>query len=90
MNIKPLGKRVLLKPVPVEEQTSKGGVIIPAALKESVYKADVMEVGDEVTKVEVGNLVLITQHVGDRVNREGSEEYYILNEDDLLATIDRG
>ncbi len=89
MNIKPLGKRVLVRPVPVEEQETAGGIIIPATTKEvSVFKGEVVEIGDDVTRVKVGDLILVTQHVGDRAN-QGSEEFYILDEEALLATIDR-
>ncbi len=90
MKIQPLGKRVLLQRATVEEQKTEGGVYIPQAqLEAGTYKAEVIAIGDEITKVKAGDLVLITQYSGDRAHDENAEEYLILDEDDLLATIDR-
>ncbi len=90
MKIQPLGKRVLLQRVSVEEQKTDGGIVIPnAQLEAGTYKAEVIAIGDEITKVAAGDLVLITQYAGDRAHDENAEEYLILEEDDLLATIDR-
>ena len=53
------------------------------------YKNKILAKGSEVTKpVNVGDVVLTTQFVGDQVKYE-QESFYILDEDDLLATIDQ-
>ena len=87
--IHPLGSRVLVQKVRVEEQMSPGGVIIPGdSLDKNTYKAEVVAVGPTVTLVEAGNLILMTQFAGDAVSFQ-QEELRILNEEDVLATIDR-
>ena len=90
MKIQPLGKRVLLQRVSVGEQTTEGGIVLPEAqLEAGTYKAEIIAIGDEITKVKSGDLVLITQYAGDRAHDENAEEYLILDEEDLLATIER-
>jgi co-chaperonin GroES (HSP10) len=55
----PLGTRVILSPLKVEEQR-KSGLIIPetAANNANLKKGEVLFVGDEAKKVKVGDLVL--------------------------------
>ncbi len=88
--IKPLGERVLIQRVAVGEQQTDGGVYIPTPQREDgTYKAEVVAVGEEVTKVKAGDLILISQYSGDRAQDDSAEEYIILEEKDILATVDR-
>jgi len=45
MKIKPLGNRVLLKPIKVEQKT-KSGIYIPESAKEKPKQAEVLAIGD--------------------------------------------
>jgi co-chaperonin GroES (HSP10) len=53
------------------------------------HKAEVVAVGDEVTKgVKEGDIVLHTVFAGNKVEHD-QEEFVILEEEDILAVIDR-
>jgi len=94
VNIKPLGDRVLVKPLE-EKEITKGGIIIPDAAKEKPQEAEVIAVGtgkrDDDGKliaytVKVGDKVLVSKYCGTEVNVEG-ESFTIMREDDILGII---
>ena len=92
VNIKPLGDRVLVKAVNVEEEV-KGGIIIPDSAKEKPTTAEVLALGngkkDGETyefSVKVGDKVIISKYGGTQV-KYNDEEYTILREDDILGII---
>ncbi len=94
MNLKPLSDRVVVKMVELEE-TTKSGIILPGTAKEKPQVAEVVAVGPG--KTEDGALVPMTIKVGDRVITSkysgtevklGNDEYVIVRQDDILATID--
>ena len=94
IKVKPLGDRVLVKPVEEDEQ-QKGGIIIPDTAKEKPQEAEVVALGtgrkDDSGKaiafeVKVGDLVLTSKYGGTDVNVDG-EKYVLLREDDILGVI---
>ena len=95
MNMKPLGERVLVKPVAAEEVT-KGGIVLPDAAKEKNQEAEVIAVGpgrmtDEGKRIpleiKVGDKVLYSKFSGTEIKKDGVD-YIILNgERDILAVI---
>jgi chaperonin GroES len=95
MNFRPLHDRVLLRRLE-EEERSAGGVIIPDTAKEKPMQGEVMAVGPgarnakgEIVPLEiaVGDRVLIGKWSGTEVKLDG-EELLILQESDILATIE--
>jgi chaperonin GroES len=94
MNIQPLGDRVLVEPLK-DEETNKGGIIIPDTAKEKPQQGKVIAVGtgkldDSGNKipfnVKKGDLVLMPKYGGTEVKMNG-KEYQILREDDILGVI---
>lgn len=94
LNLKPLGDRIILEPIPQEDQT-KGGVFLPDTAKEKPQRGRVVAVGNGKTtddgkkismEVQVGNEVLYGKYSGTEVKIEGVE-YLILSEKDVLAII---
>jgi len=94
MEIKPLGDRVLLKPMEEEEKT-KSGIVIPDTAKEKPQKGKVLAVGtgrilDNGTRVplevQVGDIVVFSKYAGTEVKVDG-EEYLIVSERDILAVV---
>jgi len=92
--LKPLGDRVLLKPV-YEEEKSKGGILLPDTVsKEKPQVGEVLAVGPGGTDQE-GKLIPMTVKVGDKVvyakysgtdiKGDDDEEYLIISEKDILA-----
>ncbi len=92
--IRPLGERVIVKPVPSEEKT-KSGLFIPDNAKERPQQGEVIAVGsgrllDNGTRVaidlKVGDTVLFSKFAGTEVKLEG-EEYLILREADVIGVL---
>ena len=88
MKIQPLHDRVIVKRVE-EEETTKGGIIIPDTAKEKPRMAKVVAVGtDEELKelVKVGNTILYSKYSGDEIKFE-DKEYLIVQRGDILAIV---
>ena len=94
MDVKPLGNRVLVKPMEAEEKTSSG-IYIPDSAKEKPQKGKVVAAGDgklldsgERAPMEVseGDEVIYGKYSGSDFAFEG-EEYMIMKEDDIMAII---
>ncbi len=97
MNLRPLGDRVVVKPVEKEE-TTKSGIVIPDTVKEKPQEGIVEAVGsgrilDNGTKVpmelEVGDKVLYAKYSGNEFKLD-EVEYLIIPEKDVLAIVDNG
>jgi len=95
MNLKPLGDRVIVRPLPSEEVT-RGGVILPDTAKEKPQQGEIVAVGsgrllDSGEKVpmevKVGQRVLYGKYSGTEVKLEG-EEYLIIKESEVLAVLE--
>lgn len=95
MAIRPLHDRILVKRVK-EEETTKGGIIIPDTAKEKPIEAKVVAVGTgrildsgEVRSLAVkkGDLVLFGKYGGTEVKIDG-DDHLILREDDILGIIE--
>ena len=90
MNVRPLADRILVRRI--EEQESKrGGIIIPDTAKEKSQEGEVVAVGPGrmteegkriAVEVKKGDRVLIGKYSGTDVKIEGTE-YVILREDEI-------
>jgi chaperonin GroES len=95
MNIKPLGDRVVIKPLATEEVT-KSGIVLPDTAKEKPQEGEVVAVGPGralenggymALEVKVGDRVIYSKYAGTEVKQDG-QEYLILNgERDILAIV---
>jgi len=86
MNIKPLGERIIVKPLKQEEKT-EGGIFLPeTASKEKPQRGNVIAVGPDFKGVKKGDKVLFAKYAGTEIKIE-DEEYLVLGEDDVLAII---
>jgi len=93
MNIKPLGDRVVIKKVEVEEKT-KSGIVLPGSAKEQPQIAEIVAIGpgisdDEKKKeeIKVGDKVIYSKFSGTEVKADGVE-YTILKYVDILAVVE--
>ena len=94
--IRPLGERVVIKPLPHEEVT-KGGIVLPDTAKEKPQEGEVVAVGsgrllDNGTRVaidlKVGDKILFSKYAGNEVKID-EVEYLILREADVLGVIEK-
>jgi chaperonin GroES len=95
VKLKPLGDRVLVKPIEVEERT-KSGIVLPDTAKEKPQQGRVLAVGQGrlldngqlvPLQVKEGDRVLYSKYSGTEVKIE-NEEYLVLSERDILAIIE--
>jgi chaperonin GroES len=93
--VQPLGERVFVKISASEEKTA-GGILLPDSAKEKPQLGEVVAVGSgKVDKngkripldVKVGDKVLYSKYAGTDL-KMGNEEYILLTERDILATVD--
>ena len=94
MNLRPLGDRVVVKPVEREERT-KSGIVLPDTAKEKPQEGMVEAVGtgrilDNGTKVpmelQVGDKILYAKYAGNEFKVDETE-YLIISEKDVLAIV---
>ncbi len=92
MKIRPLQDRIIVKRID-EEETSKGGIIIPDTAKEKPQEGKVVAVGKGVIRddgklqkldVKKGDRVLFAKFGGTEVTLDGTE-HVIIREDDVLG-----
>lgn len=89
MKIRPIGERVLVKPVKVEEKTASGIILPGAGEKERPNIAEVIAVGkgEKLKDIKVGERVVYSKFSGTEI-KDGEEKYIILNIEDVLAVIE--
>ncbi len=96
MKIRPLHDRIIVKRLE-EEETTKGGIIIPDSAKEKPMEGEVIAVGGG-KKTDDGKIIKMDVKAGDRVlfsKYAGTEvkiddvEHLIMREDDILGIIEK-
>lgn len=98
MNIKPLGDRILVKPLTSEEVT-KSGIVLPDTVeKEKKEQGEVVAIGDgdkvKKLKLKVGDKVLFGKYAGDEVEMDmpgklgGKVNYKFLKDEDILGIVE--
>src|SRR3982075_2873509 len=94
VNVKPLGDRVLVQPME-EQETKKGGIIIPDTAKEKPQEGKVVALGTGKIdvhgkkidfQVKKGDKVLISKYGGTEIKIDG-DTFLIMREDDILGII---
>lgn len=94
MKIKPLGDRVVIKMLEMEE-TTKSGIVLPGTAKEKPQMAQVVAVGpggvvdgkEIKMELKVGDKVIMSKYAGTEVKFDG-QEYTILKQSDILAVVE--
>ncbi len=94
MRLKPLGDKIVVKQLEVEEKT-KSGIILTGQAKEKPQEAEVLAVGPgkkvdgKVIPMElkVGDKIIYSKYSGMDVKLDGNE-YVIVSEDDVLAIVE--
>ena len=95
MKIRPLYDRIVVKRIE-EQETIRGGIIIPDSAKEKPQEGEVVAVGNG-KRLEDGKLVPLELKVGDRILfgkysgndiKLDGDEYMIMREDEVLGVLD--
>ena len=95
VNVRPLHDRILIRRIE-EQETVRGGIIIPDTAKEKPQEGEVIAVGTG-KKTEEGKILPLDVKVGDRIlfaKYSGAEiqieheEYLIVREEEILAVLE--
>lgn len=95
VKLRPLGDRVVVKPL-AREAVTKSGIVLPDTAKEKPQEGEVLAVGPgkvldngkrTTLEVQVGQTVLFAKYAGTEIKLEG-EEYLILRESDIMGIIE--
>ena len=95
--IRPLYDKVLVRRL-LNEQTSKGGIIIPDSARERTQIGTVIAAGQgrknaqgeyEEMNVQSGDTILFGKYSGTEIKFD-KEEYLILKEDEILGIVEEG
>lgn len=92
--IRPLGDKILIRPLEKEE-VNKFGIVLPESAKEKPSEGEVLEVGTgkwiegqlRPLDVKKGDKVLFSKYSGDEIKVDG-EELKIIEEKDVLGVIE--
>lgn len=94
MNLRPLHDRVLVRRID-EQESVRGGIIIPDTAKEKPQQAEVVAVGKGKLRddggrndmgVKAGDRILFGKYSGSDI-KLGGEEYLILREEEILGVL---
>jgi chaperonin GroES len=96
MKLKPLGDRLIVRPVE-EEETTASGIVLPDTAKEKPQKGQVVAAGDGrwdedgekriPLDVSEGDEILYSKYGGTDITVEG-EDLLVLRESDVLAKVE--
>ncbi len=95
MKIRPLHDRIVIKRVE-EQESVRGGIIIPDSAQEKPQEAEVMAVGNGKIlengqrvppDVKEGDRILFGKYAGSEITIDG-QEYLILREDEVLGVLE--
>jgi chaperonin GroES len=75
----PLAKRIIVKPVKVSH-----GTLIITSQKPAQYQ--ILQVGDDVTRVKAGDIVYIDQYSGKEIEHD-KEKFLVIEESAILAKV---
>lgn len=91
MNLKPIGERIVVKMLEVEEKTASG-IVLPSSAQEKPQVAEVVAISNELSEkddfnIEVGTKVIYSKYAGTDVKLE-NDEYIIVKLEDVLAIVE--
>ena len=96
MNIKPIGDKIVVRPIEVEEKT-QSGIVLPGSAQEKPHQGEVVAVGSG-TLTPDGKRVALEINVGDQVVygkfsgtelKLNDEKLVVLSEKDVLVVLSK-
>ena len=96
MNIRPIGERVVIKPMQKEEKT-QSGILLPDSAQEKPIEGEVVAVGpgrinekgERVPlEVKVGDVVVFAKFIGTNVKQDGVDYLIVNGKRDILCVIE--
>lgn len=85
--IKPLGNRLLIKPIKQKEIATNSGILVSEEIAPQSLKAEVVAIGDEVKDFEADDVILVSQFAPTQAKELPSDDTLIVPAEDVLAVI---
>lgn len=86
--LKTIGNKIIVKVLPEEENERIGLLYIPStANRRKTYYGKVVAIGDDVIFLKTNDIVLFDRFIGSKIIHN-NEEYFILTEQVVMATIE--
>jgi len=76
----PIGKRIIIQPIEIKH----GALLIKNS---NPTQFTILAIGDEVTKVKVGNIIFLEKFYGVEIEHE-KEKFLVIDEASILAKLD--
>ena len=94
MSLRPLGDKIVLKPVKSEEKTASG-IVLPDSAQDKPQEGIVIAAGPgreidnvkEVMEVKEGDRILYSKYSGIEITYEG-EDYLVVSQKEVLAVVE--
>ncbi|MCP4082071.1 MAG: co-chaperone GroES [Planctomycetaceae bacterium] len=94
MNLRPLGDRLVVKPIE-QESTTPSGIVLPESAKEKPQEGKILATGPGVLndsgervamEIKVDDVVLYAKYAGTEIKIDG-DKLLIMRESDILAVV---
>lgn len=91
MPVRPVGDRILIKQTVQQEEVHRSGIVLATDGPKKFPMGEVRAVGDKVTEIKVGDVVVFEGWNGEPVSEEmgGEEHLMILKVDRIIATYEK-
>jgi len=83
----PIKSKVLIELVE-KEKITPGGIVLAVPDREDINKANVIAIGDKVTDVNVGDVVLPNWNQAIETKYDDVRKYYIVDEKDIVLVFE--
>jgi chaperonin GroES len=83
----PIKSKVLIELIE-KEKITPGGIVLAVPDREDINKATVIAIGDKVTDVKVGDVVLPNWNEAVDTKYDSDRKYYIVDEKDIVLVFE--
>jgi len=87
MSFRPLGTNILVRRKEQMTET-KGGIIIPDSYRDRCTEGKILEIGDEITKVKIGEEVLFAKYAGTTIENQADADLLVISESNVLGVVE--
>jgi len=87
MEIRPVGKKVLIKPEAAPQKYGGGTIWIPDSQREEECKGTVIAVGKDVEEIKKGDYIQYADYITPTKMSHNDEEHLLIGQGDVLAIL---
>ena len=89
MKVKPLGQRVIIKPIEKKEERTESGIYLPETAQKNDNQGEVIAISEQIKEpsVKAGDKVLYEKY-GAKEITDGKDKYIIIDIKDIIAKLE--